>query len=501
MASVAQAHREFALNGHFDVHVVRTHMPRGGGRIRYGQGPRGVDLGRWRKNSKSVVRIYHRDGMCAARAIVVGLAHVRGDPLFANQKIYNPSKGSPSLPIQTERARALHLVAGVPLLACTLEEIAQFQTYLAPQGIQLNVVSRSHFNSLVYTGEVREVVHHLYLYYAEGHYDYVTKVHRVLGHTYFSETCNKGYSSRQNPCHGLCRSCGLVGCSLPLLRLLEGNVIPTRRDVEEDFVAGDGLGRSIVAPLAHGQGSVGVGHGEEVNALVGTDRGGKPSRDASPRSWKPSSTPPAIPGATSTSTSTPAPPTTAAPHPRAQSPSHSGLLSGGGPHPRGTRGKRKNDKTKPDLEDSTLPPDVRMQRYAQLYNEYRAMGRLAQLPGASKAAQAPPPQPTAAATPLPEPEPEPNLDLPVPPPETPRKRPRSLTPLLTKKMGKRQPMRKAKAGPNLGPSPPSTLPDLAESLAQLRRKKMKPILKAVKKWSRYRNNNNNNKTKTKTLLS
>ncbi|XP_032227446.2 uncharacterized protein LOC116610891 [Nematostella vectensis] len=215
--TVVQSNQQFVFEGDFRLHVIRTHLPSGAGKnkLKNSCTLNTCDLDAWRKGKKSIIRIENSDELCAARSIVTGMAILTMDPNAT--KLYKPTWGrtrGPPLPLQTERAKVLHAEAGVPEGPCGIPEIQQFQQYLRGQGFELNVVSREHGNTVIYSGDLPDPKYRLYLYYAKGHFDYVKSMPGLLGRCYYCTICKKGYDSKlQHKCVNSCYGCGEVDCS------------------------------------------------------------------------------------------------------------------------------------------------------------------------------------------------------------------------------------------------------------------------------------------------
>lgn len=90
-------------------------------------------------------------------------------------------------------ARQMHFTAGVPLQQCGIEEIKAFQRVLI--GYQIHVVSKQHFNSIIYEGPSTEKTN--YLYHHDNHFDIITKMPAFLGRNYYCTKCNKGYDHKE----------------------------------------------------------------------------------------------------------------------------------------------------------------------------------------------------------------------------------------------------------------------------------------------------------------
>ena len=70
--------------------------------------------------------------------------------------------------MQTRLAHNLHEKANVSIGPCGLEEVKQFQTY------QINIVSKDHQNSIIYSGPEKEK--RIYLFLHDNHYDVITSM-------------------------------------------------------------------------------------------------------------------------------------------------------------------------------------------------------------------------------------------------------------------------------------------------------------------------------------
>jgi len=98
-------------------------------------------------------------------------------------------------------AEQLQHKAGVALRKCGIEEDKKFQAVLLQY--QIHVLSKDHFNGLIYDGVEGGVSIHLYYHYE--HLDAITKMTGFLIRSYFCDTCKKGYDHKErhvcnNPC-------------------------------------------------------------------------------------------------------------------------------------------------------------------------------------------------------------------------------------------------------------------------------------------------------------
>ena len=100
--------------------------------------------------------------MCLARALVVSIAKIENDSRYKTIIDHRRS-------MQTRLAHDLHEKANVSIGPCGLE-VKQFQTYLSDY--QINIVSKDHQNSIIYSGPEKEK--RIYLFLHDNHYDVIT---------------------------------------------------------------------------------------------------------------------------------------------------------------------------------------------------------------------------------------------------------------------------------------------------------------------------------------
>ena len=72
--------------------------------------------------------------------------------------------------------------------------------------VQIHVVSKEHFNSIIYQGP--EAVSKIYLYFHDEHYDVITSMPAFLNRSYYCHSCHKGYHHREeHRRNNMCSSC------------------------------------------------------------------------------------------------------------------------------------------------------------------------------------------------------------------------------------------------------------------------------------------------------
>lgn len=176
----------------FHMDIVHVQNPHGKGHRRKPF----VDFTKLLQDKSSILQIRNQDELCCARALVTAIARHEKHPQWNSIR--------QGCAIQRQMAEQLHQRAGVPLLKCGLEEVKKFQTVLSDY--QIYVLSKEHFNGIIYDGVEGGVP--IYLYYHDEHYDVITKMTGFLNRSYFCDTCKKGYSNKENHvCNNPCVYC------------------------------------------------------------------------------------------------------------------------------------------------------------------------------------------------------------------------------------------------------------------------------------------------------
>ena len=189
---VLQSFEEFVLDGAFEIDIIHVKHPKGGVWSNHF-----VDLDSFLENKQCIIRIKNKDELCCARAIITTKAKLDKHPLFENS--IRRGRG-----VQGLLANELHEKAGVSLGLCGIEEIKHFQAVLP--GYQIHVVSRDHFNGMIYVGP--EADNKIFLYMHDNHYDVITSMAAFLNKAYFCTKCNKGYDKKEeHSCNMSCHRC------------------------------------------------------------------------------------------------------------------------------------------------------------------------------------------------------------------------------------------------------------------------------------------------------
>lgn len=87
---------------------------------------------------------------------------------------------------------------------CGFEEVKLFQAVM--DDIQIHIVSKEHFNSIIYQGP--EAENKIYLYFHDQHYDVIASMPAFLNRNYYCHSSHNGYQHReQHRCNIICSSC------------------------------------------------------------------------------------------------------------------------------------------------------------------------------------------------------------------------------------------------------------------------------------------------------
>ena len=114
---------------------------------------------------------------------------------------------------QRTRASELHRLANVPEGPCGLEELRQFQEYLAPT-YQLIVMCRRRRFALIYKGPT--CPHQIRLIKSNTHYDGCTSFSGFVNRSYWCDKCDSAFNTddpSHHSCSGtVCFQCGSKQC-------------------------------------------------------------------------------------------------------------------------------------------------------------------------------------------------------------------------------------------------------------------------------------------------
>jgi hypothetical protein len=197
---VIQSNHEFRLNDSVRVNLVHVEMPNGGTGTKRSE----INLEKHLINKRAIIRIQNKDDLCLARALVVSIAKIENDCRYKSISDFRCS-------LQTLLAHDLHEKAGVPLGSCGIDRVRQFQAYLTDY--QINIVSKEHQNSTIFSGPDKEK--RIYLFLHDNHFDVITSMPAFVARKNYCHTCKKGYDHvRNHLCGDTCKLCYFQNCPI-----------------------------------------------------------------------------------------------------------------------------------------------------------------------------------------------------------------------------------------------------------------------------------------------
>ena len=233
---VIQSNREFRLNDSVQVNLIHVEMPNGGTKTKRSE----INLENHLIKKRSIVCIQNKDDMCLARALVVSIAKIENDSRYKTVIDHRWS-------MQTHLANDLHEKAGVPNGKCGLNEVKQFQTYLSDY--QIDIVSKEHQNSILYSGPENEK--RIYLFLHDNHYDVITNMPAFFARKRYCHTCKKAYDHvTEHLCPDSCKLCYFPNCPIvSWLPCIDCNRVFKSQECFDRHKQNLGQGKSICALL------------------------------------------------------------------------------------------------------------------------------------------------------------------------------------------------------------------------------------------------------------
>ena len=205
---VLQSAGHIPIDDTLSINVALARLIAGSGRKQV------LNVGTDLKFKRSCVVIQNEDNLCLARAIVVGVAHLKYQQDKSLKKEYDRLRNSRT---HSQRDAALQLLTQAGLSAKkegSLDDIPQIENALK---IAVVVISSVAGNKTVYVGN-DSYTQKIFLYHTlnskgKGHFDTITKVNAMMCHSYYCETCRKGFKNRtDHSCPNWCCVCGRKGC-------------------------------------------------------------------------------------------------------------------------------------------------------------------------------------------------------------------------------------------------------------------------------------------------
>lgn len=149
-----------------------------------------------------IVTIKNKDNLCLARALVVGKAYAKNDPLY---KAISQDRCKR----QTIKAEKLLAKARVqmPAEGAGIRELEQFQAHLKKYKITVyNYDSKG--REIYFSGDNTDAKFKINLYYHEGHFNVITSLTAAFACKYYCEACHIGYEKTyKHRCSSMCSAC------------------------------------------------------------------------------------------------------------------------------------------------------------------------------------------------------------------------------------------------------------------------------------------------------
>ena len=156
-------------------------------------------------HKRCVVEIKNSDNLCAARAVVVGLASLSEDKTSSEYK--NVIKGGT---IQTARATELHRLSNVPLDSVGIDDIMKFEETIKHR---IFIIDWCNGNSVFYEGNA-DHGNAVYLLKNGAHYHAITGINAYFGTSYWCLSCFQGYKDKnKHKCDTKCKLCKRADCA------------------------------------------------------------------------------------------------------------------------------------------------------------------------------------------------------------------------------------------------------------------------------------------------
>ena len=200
---VLQSQKEWLFRGDTTVMFVHAAIPHGGRGLPLSRAA--TKLSEYLKIKRTIITMLpDSKNMCFARALVVAIAEA--DKVSYRHRIRRNMK------LQKRLAAVMHRRAGFPVgLMCGPEEWELFQEALGTR-YSIVVVSRDHFNTVVYWGNKSEKSKVLGLYHAERHFHVILSLAAFMGESYVCPHCSRGSRSRaKHMCALTCYHCRTGG--------------------------------------------------------------------------------------------------------------------------------------------------------------------------------------------------------------------------------------------------------------------------------------------------
>ncbi|XP_053374329.1 uncharacterized protein LOC128546937 [Mercenaria mercenaria] len=158
------------------------------------------------KLKQSVIQIDNpNDSLCLARSIVVGICHAQKSNTEEWKKRWHLMRQSKKS-LQKKEAQKLDSIGIGYDQPCGIEEYQKIQTKLYPDYIIKVHTQHGKGEPLFTPPTMRKGSKVIHVYHHGGHYDTITSIKGLYGHSYYCEYCDIGYNNlEQHKCKNICQ--------------------------------------------------------------------------------------------------------------------------------------------------------------------------------------------------------------------------------------------------------------------------------------------------------
>ena len=201
LAQALNSNEQFEMDDSFQLSITQVHHPpQGTGRPRRGK-PGHPTMQLLTSQKRNVIRIYNRDELCCARALVTAKARVDQHPKYRSIQ-----QGTQ---LQRHLAWDLHDEACVPPGPCGYDALTKFSEAPSLAHYQIILVDAHRSFHITTFGDTQDK--QLILLHDHGHYDVITRLPGFFGSSYVCAHCWKPYNTEgRHRCtkrKDHCRSC------------------------------------------------------------------------------------------------------------------------------------------------------------------------------------------------------------------------------------------------------------------------------------------------------
>ena len=206
---ILQSDETLSIDNSFQITFGILRMDRGGGRVAITNTDiKDKNNSLIKKRCITVIPELPNDETCAARAVVICMAKLKGDPHWGNLTTKSRAHG---LGKNAQKGRALDLLRAVGLPHDKPVEIRDFYKFENHEDVQIVVIDVAAGYEITYAGETREKK--IFLLKEGDHFHSITNIQGLFERKNVCTTCLKFYWDDQTHyCEKKCRVCHKQGC-------------------------------------------------------------------------------------------------------------------------------------------------------------------------------------------------------------------------------------------------------------------------------------------------